>query len=626
MPRASFIGTGPNHLHGLLWILSLVGGLLVVTAPCGAMGQPQDAPTVEAVATPNPVGTEESVTLAIRVRGATLSDIETPDPPLTRNLALQRPTPATERNVSFSDGQLTRSVTFRWTYEPVRAGAARIYPVTVTIRGEPFETATVDLEVIPQSQRSTRSPAGSAHGSATPPPRTPPRSSSPASSSIAAQDLFIRAQPSTRRVFQNEQLTVTYRLYFRSGIQLRHSRLASAWDAAGFWREELDVESRPIPRTTTLNGQSYQTIVLKRAALFPTRAGSLRVDPLEIKTEARAAHRYGRTTPFYTPRDTYKSVTRASEALTVRAAPLPRGAPATFNGAVGSFALRATLDSTTVRTGQPVRLRVHIEGSGNIATLQPPAVAPPSGVEVYDPKEQTTIRRGSTRVTGRKTFTYVLVPQTSGTYALDPVTFAYFDPEQEQYRTIRATPPPLRVIGETPEAAVSTTGRGLPVGDVAGLMPSAARWVQTDRPPLYRSPWAYAAVLAPLLALAGLIAARRKRPAPPTPPPDETTSLAAARQHMQQYDPEACYDAIERTVLGFIGQRLDAPVTGWTRPELDDRLAAHDIPPRARAALFELLDVCDQARYSPARSSEQAMESAIHRAEQLIEFLDPRLS
>jgi hypothetical protein len=96
--------------------------------------------------------------------------------------------------------------------------------------------------------------------------------------------MFIRAVPSKRQAFQNEQITIEYALYFRTGIQLRQSRLADSWDAEGFWREELEIEARPIPQTVVVDGLRYNTIVLKRVAVFPTRTGSLRIDPLRIES------------------------------------------------------------------------------------------------------------------------------------------------------------------------------------------------------------------------------------------------------------------------------------------------------------------------------------------------------
>jgi hypothetical protein len=615
-------------MSGIRYIM--LGVVLLIAAPLAPVfAQPDDDTVrIEAVADPNPVGREEVLAFIIRVRGASLADIDTPEPPLTRNLALQRPTPATERNVSFSNGRLTRSVTFRWTYKPVGTGTARIYPTEVVIRGTPYETAAIDIDVVPQSQRGQRSPATPPPTAASPSQRPPNTPSS--SSGVSDRDLFIRVQPSTQQVYQNEQLIVAYRLYFRNGIQLRHSRLASAWDATGFWREELNVDSRPIPRTTTLDGRSYQTIVLKRAALFPTQSGSLRVDPLEIETEARAAQRYDPSRPFYTPQGSFTTEPLASAPLYIDALPLPDGAPPSFKGAVGTFRIRATIDSSTVQVGQPVRLRIQIEGTGNIATLQPPVVEAPADVEMYDPKEQVSVDRDGARVRGTKTFTYVLVPQAGGIYRVPPITFSYFDPTPAEYRTVRATVASLQVEGDTPALAMGTTGRGLPVNDVASIMTSASTWTRVDARPLYRQLWPYMALLAPLLGWGGLLLARHRTAAgaaSATPRADDHTELLdTARQHMRNQQPEACYDAVERAVLRFIGQQMNVAAGGLTRPQLDDMLAQHDVPTRAREALFELLDVCDQARYSPAYPSEQAMQSAIRRAEQLIDFFASKLS
>lgn len=603
-------------------LVLLASSLAAAGAAPSARAQSTDAVTIEATAAPSPVGVRETVTLTIRLEGAALSDLVPPEPPSTKGLVLQRPTPATQRNISFSDGRLTRSVTFRWSYHPVRPGTAQIYPVEVTVHGTTYATDTIDIQVVSQAQRAQQAPPPSG--------RTPQRPVPSRPSLITEQELFIRAEPEARRAHQNEQVTVAYHLYFREGIQLRHSRLANAWDATGFWREELEVESRPIPRSVTVDGRSYQTIVLKRVALFPTRSGSLWIDPLEIETEARVTSRLrGRIDPFYSPPHAYESVLVSSDSLMIQSEPLPAGAPDVFNGAVGTFRLRASVHPTEVHVGRPVRLRVRIEGAGNIATLQPPAVEPPDDFEMYDPEEQTSIDRSGAHVRGTKTFTYVLVPRSIGTYTLPPAAFAYFDPEADRYRTQRAMPTEVRVIGDdAATTAVSTTGSGLPLDDVAGIMTEPQSWIRTEKRPLYLSPWPYAAVLAPLLAVSGFVAARRRTTvsrSDPAPARD-AVYLKQARRCMEHRKPEACYDAIERAVLDLIGKRLNVGVAGLPRAQLDAQLARRDVPGRAREALFELLDVCDQARYSPAESSEQAMQSAIRRAEQLIDFLGAKLA
>lgn len=601
-----------THIAWLtLWLALLTGSL----GPSEARAQSSRTVTISATATPNPTGIDETVTFTLRVEGAGLTDIETPEPPLTEGLAAEQSSPTTQRNVSFSNGRLTRRVVFRWRYRPTRTGTARFHPVPITVQDNTYETEAIDVEVATQAQRSS--------STAQPPSGAP--STSEQASRIADEDLFIRAVPEARRAYQNEQVTVAYHLYFREGIQLRHSRLARAWDAPGFWREELDVDARPIPRSATIGGQPYQMIVLKRSALFPTRAGSLRVDPLEIETEARATgRRRGRINPFYP--HTYESIGLASDALTIATTALPEDAPDAFNGAVGHFRLHASVRPTEVQVGEPVRLRVQIEGTGNIATLQAPAFDPPDAFEVYDPEERTSIDRSGTHVRGTKTFTYVLVPRTGGTHTLSAPSFAYFDPEQRRYRTLEATLPALRVTGNDAIEGAPARAEALPEDDIAGLMGTTSpSWTRAEARPLYRSPWPYVAVVVPLL-LAGGIAASRRRADAFAEAATQTAPLRSARRHMQDERPEACYRAIERAVLTFIGERLGIAATGLTRAQLDAHLARHDVPERAREALYELLDVCDQVRYSPSRPSREAMQSAIRRAEQLIDFLGPKLA
>lgn len=597
----------------------LVVGLIGMGALLPARAQ-QSEVTVTASARPMTAGTSETITYTIEVEGAPLSMVDTPEPPPTSGLALQRPTPSTQRSVSFANGQLNRSVTFRWDYEPVRAGTGRFEPTTVTVRGAPYDTEVIEVTIVPQSQRPAQPPTGSAT-------RLDPSDPDPESSALIGEDdLFIRGEASSRRIYQNEQVLVTYRLYFREGIQLRHSRLATAWDATGFWREELDVESRPIPQTTRIDGRRYQTIVLKRAALFPTRTGSLRVDPLEIETEARATARlHNPSDPFSSLRSSYESLTRSSNPLTIDVRPLPGDPPAAFNGAVGSFQIHTDVDEREVTVGRAVQMSVRLHGAGNIATLEPPTFTPPDAVDAYDPKVKTSVKRNGMHIKGAKTFTYALIPQRSGTLTLPPVTFAYFDPDRGRYETLRSSPAKIDVTEPDPPASDSTDDR-LAGSDAAE---SVARWTSASKP-LYLNPWAYAAVLVPLLLAGGVLAYwRRTENSDTTSTPRRSVPLAdrlePARRHLRAGSPDAFYDTLERAVLGFIGERLGAAPSGLTRSRLDRALADHDVPERIRAVLFELLDVCDRVRFSPAQSSESGMRQALHRAQKIIDYLDDHL-
>ena len=602
-------------------LCALLAGLLGAVPPAAA----QQEVSVSASADPATAGTGDVITYTIEVKGATLSSVQTPEPPPTTNLVLRQSTPSTQRNLSFQSGEMSRSIAFRWEYRPMREGIARIRETDVVVSGQTFTTSEIRIKVVPHSQ----SPSASAgpHGTS----RKPGEGQRDTADVLGPRDLFIRATASTDQVYRGEQATVEYRLYFRPGIQLRHSRLASAWDANGFWREELDVASRPVPKRERVDGREYRTIVLKRVAIFPTRAGDLNVDPLRIETEAYVSAASRRPEGRYSLRSRYEPVTLASDGLSLAVRALPDGAPPSFDGAVGRFQLEARAGSDTARVGGAVRVRVTVRGDGNIATLSPPEVEVPSAFEVYDPNVEMNLGRGGDRIRGSKTFTYVLVPRENGRYTIPPVEFAYFDAESNTYETLRSRPVNLLVTGDAAPRAVSTTGAGLPVDDVAGIIQSDPGWMRSDAPPLYRQVWPYAVLSAPLLLAAGLLFLVRRRidaadvPSARQAKAQARENLDRARERLSVDEPRPFYRILEETVLGYLAHRLGRPVSGLSRSRLDAVLTDAGVEPDTRDALRGLLDACDRARYTPDRPSHDAMQAALARTSSLLSQFDEQL-
>ncbi len=577
------------------------------------------------------VGSDEVVTYSITVEGAPAAEVRTPKPPPTTGLALLQYTPSTQRSSLYTNGTLRQEMTFRWQFRPLRQGTARIGEAEVRVGGETFRTAPIEISVVPQSQRpSRRAPARPPALSGRSAP--PPSGSSESGARLDETDLFIRVEADTARaLYRGEPITLTYRLFFREGVQVHHSRLAGAWDAPGFWREDLDVSARPVPEPATIDGARYRSIVLKRVAFFPTRTGTLRVDPLVIETEAEASRR--RRNPF----DRLFSLGRservevASDPVTVEVEPLPEGAPDGFNGAVGSFEMATELEETRVEAGAPVRLVARLTGHGNLATLGAPELTAPDTFAVYGPEAEADLDRGGTEVRGTKTFTYTLVPQASGTFRLRPLTFSYFDPEAGRYKTLRAEPRTIRVTGadEAP-LATSLTGAGFPADDLAPPLADAA-WTRPLQRPLYLNPWAYAALIVPALLVAGLAAWRRRADHLAAHPalarrrkahPAAEKRLREARDLLDADRLREAYAAAERAVLGFAHDRLGVSAQGLSRGALDHRLRALGFSEETRRALGAFLDECDRARFAPSAPGRSAAASAMDRAHDLIAALD----
>lgn len=616
-----------GYIIAIQWIVLL----------CVAQPSPAQTVSIQASVSETSIGTEEQITYNLEIKGVTFSDVTTPQPPETESLVLLSPVPSTQRNMTFINGELQQSVSFRWTYRPTREGDAQLGAMRVTVKGSTYETEAIRINVVSQDQRPRRqTPTRSLWPFGNPTqPAVPDDTEN--SRDISEENMFIRVITSAHRALQNEQITLEYQLFFRDGIQPRQSRLAGSWDAEGFWREEFDVESRPIPRSAIENGLRYNMIVLKRVAVFPTHPGSLQVDPLRIESEVYNPFRS--TDPFdqfFSLRNQYNTIELASPAVNIEAVPFPGNTPLGFSGAVGIFRLDTQADRTEIEVGEPIQVTVTISGSGNIATLDAPSFTPPGVFEQYDPEVNTSINRATSIIQGRKTFTYVLVPRSNGTFEIPSITFAFYNPDAGRYTTLRSDPIPIHVSGTMDQAlARGITASGLPVDDIAGPMISTGSWISTETVALYRKRWIYFTLVIPLI-LVGVIYAYHRHVVRITTDKEYARNRMAhplARKHLKQADlllkknqPHLFYEEIERAILGFIGNRLNIAEHGQTREQLDIFLIDLGIGDGTRMELRRLLDECDQARFAPVLPDRTAMERARDQAAKLIIEVDEAAS
>ena len=600
--------------------------LLVVLATSSQTTSAQDL-TVTASVNETTIGSEETLTYSLEVGGQSVPQISSPQPPETDGFVLTNRFPFTSQNMSIVNGRVRQSVSFNWTFKPVREGIARFQPMEIEIGGKSYRTSEIAVTVVPQAQRPPR-PQRRSPFMLDPFRREPPPTDQDAQ--ISERDMFIRVVPSKRQAYQNEQVTIEYTLYFRTGIQLRQSRLADSWDAEGFWREELEIEARPIPQTVVVDGLRYNTIVLKRVAVFPTRTGSLRIDPLRIESEA--ALPFGSGDPFFSLRNRYQPVRLESSPVTIDVLPWPADSPSSFAGAVGNFTLDVSADRSRLEVGESVQVTARVRGSGNIATLEAPFFRPPGVFEAYDPEVDSRVDRSGRIVRGSKTFSYLLVPRANGNYAIPEVTFAYLNPASGDYDVIRSEPIPLVVTGTaslTPE--VATTAAGLPVDDIAPLKFDNVEWTSARRTPIHRLPWLYVFGILPLLGLAGIYLWRRHevRLATDVDFARKRRAHPLARRHLKRAeellasgDAAAFYEELERAVLGFVGNRLNIAELGLTRSQLLDRLATVGVPEASLKSLAQLLEECDKARFAPVPPRKEALNDAQTQAANLIVTID----
>ena len=222
---------------------------------------------------------------------------------------------------------------------------------------------------------------------------------------------------------QGDQVNLVFKLYTR--VSVVNYAVTKNPAMTGFWGEDVEIPKNITLTNETVNGKSYRVGVIKRVALFPTQSGTLEIGPMEVQTTVQLQSPRSND-PFESffrdPFGRNVNYTAASEPVKIVVDPLPAGAPSDFKGAIGQFAMSTNIDKKTTRTNEPVSLKVTISGTGNIKLLEAPALELPPDFEQYSPKVTESINRSQGRVSGSKTFEYLMIPRYPGLKVIKPVT------------------------------------------------------------------------------------------------------------------------------------------------------------------------------------------------------------
>lgn len=510
-----------------------------------------------------------------------------------------------------------------------RTGTVVIPPAQLQAGSETLRTESIRVEVVPGSlepeERAARrgampnpfgfppgmDPFGDLEGSDPfsgffPPRPRPPRGDS---------DLFLRAAVDRTEVYVNEQVLMSLLLYAR--VPVASVDGVSMPKYQGFWTHELKTAKDITAERREVDGIEYNVYVLRRKVLFPMQPGTVTIEAAEAELATGnlwATHR----------------VRRKSNEISLTVKPLPPGGRTSV---VGQWRLGAQLSQTTVPVGDPVQLKLVLQGRGNLEAARLPAPELPPGVRVLEPelKDRSELVRGS--LTGVRTVEYVLVPQQTGTVSIPALAFPYFNPETQRYEEARTDPLTLSVVpgasGQTsvgapgiassPSAAASGAGKNELVN--TGLRPlrHSARLVPPS-PPFWGRSFFAPAVAAPpaavlLWALGGGLSSLLRRDSDASRKGRQARAararLKGARKLLERGAAADFYAEVERALRSFLEAKLGCAIGGLTRVELEALLDARQVPPAETARLLAVFDTCDLGRYAPGMGEHAARQKTL---------------
>lgn len=503
-----------------------------------------------------------------------------------------------------------------------RPGTLTISPAVLEVAGKQYKTQPVTMEVVkgrlhkaaPQ-QRAPFNPFGLPPGF---PGLDEEEEALPSGPDIeepiapkGEADLFLRMSADKTDVYVGEQVMLSIHLYSR--LDLSSVDTVTMPKLEGFWSQDFKTPNQLMAEQRIVNGVPYREYLLRQKAVFPLKPGPITIEAPEADITSGI---------FYASRRLH----RKGNELKLTVKPLPPGPSTT---AVGRWRLSRTVSQTQVALGEPLQIKLTLEGRGNLQSVSLPALGAPAAFKTFDPETSEKPATSKTHVGGTRAVEYTLVPQQTGTFKLPELKIAFFDPETRRYDETKVDEVSITVTAAengAPAANKSVSPSSTPAKNQlasGGLKPirHQAHFIQPAME-LTAQPWFWPLALAPaaLSLLAWLSNFVRQRLGAQTPEGLKKQKAQAARKRLTAArklvggDAGAFYAEIERALLGFLSARLDVSASSMPREALVAAMVAAGIAELERARIISVLEMCDLGRYAPGMGDAEARRRALEEA------------
>ena len=429
-------------------------------------------------------------------------------------------------------------------------------------------------------------------------------------SRISGSDLFIKVSANKKRVYEQEPILLTYKVY--TLVQLSQLR-GDMPDLKSFYTQEVDLPQQKSFSLETVNGRPYRTCTWSQYVMFPQTTGKLHIPAITFEGVVIQQNRnVDPFEAFFNGGSGYVEVKKKIEApgIEIQVDPLPQR-PATFSGGVGKFNISAQLDKSETKANDPITLRIIVSGTGNLKLIKQPVINLPKDFDKYEPKVTEQTKLTTAGIEGSKIYDVLIVPRHQGKYDIPPVEFTYFDTSTKRYETVKTETFHLDVAKGSGASAVSDfSGQ-----DELQELNKDIRFIKTGYADQHLTgdyffgSTAYwitiAALVLVFIALfvifrqraidnANVTAMRGKKANKVA-----TKRLKQAARLMTDNKPGEFYDEVLRALWGYVGDKLNIPVAQLSHDNISSKLAERGVHQSIIDKFIGALDECEFERYAP---------------------------
>lgn len=474
----------------------------------------------------------------------------------------------------------SEELTMTYVLSATKIGTFTIPPASATVSGRHVKSNSLTVNVIAAEER-VEAPSAS------------------------AGNFFIQVTASKHRVSYGEPFLLTYKVCWHPDLPIP-SVDDMKLDLQDVYMLPYNETQRKSLKAERISGQMMKTIDWKQYVVYPQKTGTLHIPSITVQGYL--------TEVIRDPFDPFMNMTReiprqlTTQALDITVDDLPQR-PAGYSGGVGHFSIKGKLEPSTVKENTPVTLTITISGHGNLKMLRKPDIAFPQGFDVYDPKQSEDFTLKPEGLDGTLTFEYIAVPQKRGEYVVPAVSLVYYDTNSHAYRTIHTSPFPIEVVkgdGITSSMQDFTGHNNNETGDIHTIRTGKEN---AEKAGSFFATSLYFILMAAFILLfiilfivlqirmnsqSDVVQSRRKRANKVA-----VRKLRKAAQLMRSGNAPDFYDETLRALWGYVGDKLNIPVSELSRENISQRLSERDVTQAVTDSFIAAIDECEFVRYAP---------------------------
>ena len=552
----------------------------------------------------NPVAVGEEFRIEFSIEG---SASEFKGPSLNGLRKLSGPNQSSSSSMQIINGKVSSSKTTSYTYY-----------VTALNEG----TLTIGEASVKSEGKTVRSQAGQMQVT-----KANPKTKQDNNYNIA-ENVYLKATASRTRIFQGEQIVVSYKLY--SKINLADINLTIVPELNDFWKEEIETNSSA--KLEVIDGVKHNVWEISRFILTPQKSGKLKIDPMSINITVQIKNKRSRD-PFGDPFGFFGSYQNIEEEISskninVTVKDLPEGGPENFSGAVGQFELKSSLDKSSIEANQALNYKLTLSGNGNIHLIDDVKVDFPSNFETYDPQKNDKTFSTKNGIAGKIEFEHLLIPRYKGEYEIKGVEFCYFNPKTKSYKTITTKPIVVNVLKGSGNDNSYISSDELKSNASSQLNPIISTTELKENEDLPFNKWLFIfLILIPIIGLGGyfvMLIIQAKNDANPVLRKYRKSlriaqkRLKNAQKHLENSQKELFFEEIEKSLWTYFSNKFNVNSADLSKETINEFFTKNNISEKASKSFTSIIEKCEFCRFAPSSLDAEDMNKVYELATKVI--------